>query len=91
MKLTDNQIWIETENSNPSILSDPRVSTLKVNPEYGWTPLHVLAWKGVKEAWFHHDFDKIKSKDGKTPKDMWIATGHKPVTCIDFIKYAENV
>ena len=82
-KLTDNQIWKKAKDSDSSILSDPRVSALR--DEDGWTPLHWLAWMGVKEAWFHPDFDKVKNKYRRTPKDTWFRAGYKPLTCMDFI------
>ena len=83
MKLTNNEIWHKASYGDPSIISDPRISTLR--DEFDWTPLHLLAWHDVKEAWFHPDFDKVKNKNGKTPKDWWIKYGYKPVTCTDFI------
>ena len=83
MKLTDEKIWGRAKHGNPSILSDPGVSTLKDSGRR--TPLHWLAWEGVKEAWFHPDFNKVKNKDGETPKDRWFLYKHKPVTYTDFI------
>ena len=84
LKLINDEIWVKAKKGDPSILSNPRVSTLR--NEYSWTPLHYLAWIGVKKAWFHPDFDKVKIKNGRTPKDWWFVAGHKPVTCTDFIK-----
>ena len=83
-ELTDYEIWVRARNGDPSILSDLRVSTLRNN--FGWTPLHYLAWKGVKKAWFHPDFDKVKNKEGETPKDWWIKSNHRLLTCMDFIE-----
>ena len=82
-KLASDEIWHKAERGDSSILSDPKVS--KIRDRYGWTPLHCLALKGVKEAWFHPDFDKIKDKKGRTPKDIWFQFDYKPVTCMDFI------
>ena len=88
MRLTDSEIWAKAKSGDSSILSDPRVSELK--HEDGWTPLHELANKGVKEAWFHPDFDKVGDKKGRTPKDWWFQMGHKPITCTDFIGSEDN-
>ena len=65
LTLTDYQIWAKAGNGDPSILSDPRASTLK--NDAGSTPLHWLAWKGVKEVLDHPDVSKIKTKSGNTP------------------------
>ncbi len=83
MELIDEEIWYKAYRGDSSILSDPRVSI--ISGQNGDTPLHYLAWHGVKEDWFHPDFNKVKSNDGKTPRDTWINTGHKPLTCVDFI------
>ena len=83
-KLTDKQIWNKAYKGDPSILSDPRVSTLR--DKYGRTSLHYLAHKGVKEVWSHSNFDKVKDKNGETPKDWWFVHNRKPPACADFVK-----
>ena len=67
MKLTDNQIWDKAYKGNPSILSDPGVSTPK--DKHGWTPLHYLAGAGagIKEVLKHLDVSKAKNENGNTP------------------------
>ena len=65
MRLTDKQIWAKAKSGDSSILSDPRVSTLK--NEYGETPLHLLADRGVKEVLKHPDVSKVKNEYGDTP------------------------
>ena len=76
-ELTDKQIWDKAYNSGPSILSDPRVSTLK--DEYGWTPLHELAKNKVKEVSKHPDVSKIKSRFGNTPLHYLANNGVKEI------------
>ena len=80
----DDEIWVKAKKGDPSTLSDPRVSTLRDN--FSWTPLHYLAWRGAKKIWSHPDFDKVKDKKGRTPKDTWIIYRHRPVTCANFIE-----
>ena len=65
LTLTDYQIWIKAGGGDPSILSDPRVSTLRDG--HGWTPLHLLASRGVKGTLKHPDASKVKNKNGNTP------------------------
>ena len=83
MKLTDGKLWTRAYNGDPSILSDPRVNTLK--DECGHTPLHWLAYKGVREVLKHPDFDKVKNNYGQTPKDICFLYKQKPETCPYFI------
>ena len=88
-QLTDKQIWAKAKSGDSSILSDPRVSTLK--NEYGETPLHYLAHKGVKEILKHPDVSKVKDEDGWTPLHKLASRGVKEAwSHPDFDKIKNN-
>ena len=63
-------IFERAEKRDISILSDPNVSLVKDND--GWTPLHLLAWKGKIEVLSHKDCSIIKDNSGWTPLH-WLA------------------
>jgi len=65
MKITKENIFDEAEKSNLEVLKSDLVDTVK-NVD-GWTPLHILAWNGVKEVLNHPSVDKVKDDNGWTP------------------------
>ena len=70
-ELTDRQIWHKAKSGDPSILSDPRVSTLK--DENDNTILHYLASRGVKEVLKHPDVSKVRDEFGWTPLHLLVS------------------
>ncbi len=65
MKITEENIWKETRKRNLEVLRSGFVDKVKSNN--GWTPLHNLAWRGVKEVLSHPSVDKVKDDFGDTP------------------------
>ncbi len=64
--ITKDNIFEEIEKKNYlEVLKSNLVD--KVKDHEGWTPLHWLAWKGVKEIIHHPSVDKVKDHDGDTP------------------------
>ena len=87
--MTDNEIRNRAKKGDPSILSDPGVSKLK--DFNGDTPLHWLAYGGVKEVLKHPDVSKVKNKYGETPLHELANRGVKEVwSHPDFDKVKDN-
>jgi len=63
--ITEKNIWDETERCNLEVLKSNLVD--KVKDKYSWTPLHELAWMGVKDVLSHPSVDKVKDNKGSTP------------------------
>jgi len=64
MIITKENIWDEARKSNLEVLKSDFVD--KVKDVYRMTPLHYLAWKGVKDVLNHPSIDKIKDDYGCT-------------------------
>ena len=75
--MTKDELWAKAKKGNRSILSDPRVSTLRDGD--GWTPLHELARRGAKEVLKHPDAGTLKNQDGNTPLHFLAYRGVKEV------------
>ncbi len=66
MRITKDNIWDEIEKKNYlEVLNSDIVD--KVKDDYGQTPLHHLALKGVKGVLQHPFVDKVKDTFGNTP------------------------
>ncbi len=65
MRITKENIFEEARRCNLEILKSDLVDTVKNHD--GWTPLHDLAYEGVKEVLNHPSVDKVKDHDGDTP------------------------
>jgi len=63
--ITKENIFEEARRCNLEILKSDLVD--KVKDHNGWTPLHDLAWCGVKDVLDHSSVDKVKNKYGDTP------------------------
>ncbi len=63
--ITKDNIWDETERCNLEVLKSDLVN--KVKDSDSWTPLHYLAWCGVKKVFSHSSVDKVKDNRGQTP------------------------
>ncbi len=68
--ITEENIWDEAKKSNLEVLKSDLVD--KAKDSYGWTPLHELAYVGVKEILSHPSVDQVKDYYGKTPLH-WLA------------------
>jgi len=68
MIITKKNIWEETRKGNLEVLKSDLVDKVKDN----WTPLHILAYKEVKDILNHPSVDKVKDNDGWTPLH-WLA------------------
>ncbi len=66
MRITKENIWNELDKENYlEVLKSDLVD--KVKDKYDWTPLHHLAYDGVKDVLDHPSVDKVKNKYGETP------------------------
>jgi len=66
MIITKENIWEETRKGNYfEVLKNNLVD--KVKDDEGWTPLHWLAYDGVKDVLNHPSVDKVKDNLGRTP------------------------
>ncbi len=77
MKITEKNIFDEARKINLEALRSDLVDKVKYN--YGWTPLHELASRGVKEILTHPSVDKIKDNWGETPLHILVRRGVKDV------------
>ncbi len=67
MRITKENIWneIKEKNNYLEVLESDLVD--KIKDEDGWTPLHLLAYRGVKDVLHHPSVDKVKDKYDDTP------------------------
>ncbi len=77
MRITKDNIFEEAEKSNLEVLRSDLVDQVK--DEDGWTPLHWLADKKVKETLDHPSVDKVKDRHGWTPFHLLAWEGVKEV------------
>ncbi len=77
IKITEKNIFDEARKSNLEALRSDFVDKVKDN--YGWTPLHELAYRGVKETLSHPSVDTIKDNDDWTPLHFLAWNGIKDV------------
>jgi len=77
MKITKENIIDEAEKSNLEVLKSDLVDTVKNKDS--WTPLHILAWEGVKDVLHHPSVDKVKDNNGWTPLHVLARYGVKDV------------
>ncbi len=71
MRITKKNIFKEIDKRNYlEVLKSDLVDKVKDND--GYTPLHELAWNGIKEVLHHPSVDKVKDKDVWTPLH-WLA------------------
>ncbi len=75
--ITKENIFDEARKSNLEVLKSDLVD--KVKDVNGGTPLHSLAWKGVKDVLSHPSVDTIKDNNGKTPLHILAWKGVKEV------------
>ncbi len=76
--ITKENIWCEINKRNYlEVLKSDLVDQVK--DEDGWTPLHSLAWKGVKEVLSHPSVDQVKDNNGATPLHELAWNGVKEV------------
>ncbi len=79
MILTKDNIFDEIEKKNYlEVLRSDLVDKVKDKDKdkYGWTPLHWLAWKGVKDVLDHPSVDLVKTNYGQTPLHTLAYKGH---------------
>ncbi len=92
MRITKENICNEIEKKNYlEVLKSDLVDKVKDNK--GQTPLHHLAWNGVKEVLDHPSVDKVKDKFGWTPLHELAWEGVKEVfshPSVDKIKNNER-
>jgi len=72
--ITKENILNEAWKSNLEVLKSDLVD--KVKDGNGWTPLHMLAYKGIKDVLSHPSVDKVKTKLGETPLHELAYSGH---------------
>jgi len=66
--ITEDNIFDEIEKKNYlEVLKSDLVDKDKVKDKYDWTPLHLLARRGVKEVLSHPSVDKVRNDLGDTP------------------------
>ncbi len=65
MRITEDNIFEEARKNNLEVLKNDLVDKVKDN--YGQTPLHALAYNGVKEVLSHPSVDKVKDRYEETP------------------------
>ena len=75
--LSDDELWTRSKAGDKSILSDPRVASLK--NEWETTPLHRLARLGITEVLKHPQVSKVSDRFGWTPLHRLAYTGAKEV------------
>ncbi len=80
--ITKDNIINEARKRNLEVLKSDLVDTVK--DDAGWTPLHELAYRGVKEVLNHPSVDQVKDNDGRTPLHWLALTG--PLTKKDLRK-----
>jgi len=79
MIITRENIWkkIKKKKNYLEVLKSDLVD--KVKDKYSWTPLHELAWRGVKEVLSHPSVDQVKDNNGATPLYVLAWKGVKDV------------
>jgi len=80
--ITKENIIDEARKSNLEVLKSDLVDTVKW--PCNWTPLHILAWNGVKEVFDHPSVDKVKTKYDQTP--LHVLARHSHLTKEDLRK-----
>ncbi len=75
--ITKENIFEEAKRCNLEVLKSDLVD--KVKNQHGWTPLHELALKGVKEVLNHPSVDQVKNSYGSTPLHWLARYGAKEV------------
>jgi len=75
--ITKENIFEEAKKSNLEVFKSDLVD--KVKDANGLTPLHWLAWNGVKEILDHSSVDKVKDGAGWTPLHDLASRGVKEI------------
>ncbi len=75
--ITKENIFDEAWKNNLEVLKSDLIN--KARGKNSWTPLHTLAYRGVKEILDHPSVDKIKTYSGKTPLHVLALYGVKDV------------
>ncbi len=73
--ITKENIFKEARKRNLKVLKSDLVDKVKGNFG-GWTPLHHLAYDGVKDVFDHPSVDKVKNSYGYTPLYYLALNGH---------------
>jgi ankyrin repeat protein len=73
MKITSENILEEANKGNLEVLKSDLVDQVK--DDYGWTPLHRLAWKGKAEVLKHPSVDQVKDTWERTPLHVLASEG----------------
>ncbi len=78
MKITEENIWDEIKKKNYlKVLNSDLVDKVKDND--GETPLHELAWNGIKDVLDYPSVDQVKDNYSKTPLHILAWNGVKEV------------
>jgi len=72
--ITEDNIFEEAKKSNLEVLKSDLID--KVKDRFDRTPLHILAWYGVKEVLSHPSVDLVKDHFGRTPLHKLANWGH---------------